>query len=229
MTRIEQDELTEFRLDLFENCRENLEKLRISSYELDKNLMHFATTTEFANVKELILNQYSGIDCDELNLPLFCGRRWNLTAIRLDIEDFKQDILDFSPIGSMPHLTELQLKFYGGGSDPLTRQIIESLLNPNLKKLFLSVRVIEDGVFIRIGEICGANLEIFHFDSQDDEEWIFLPSEWFDFLPLCPRLRDLFVDYHREYPTQIWQRRFADLLPNGLEILRRSAIEIMVN
>ena len=42
-------ELPEFRLDLFENCRENLEKLRICSWELDKNLMHFATSAEFAN------------------------------------------------------------------------------------------------------------------------------------------------------------------------------------
>ena len=88
------------------------------------------------------------------------------------------------------------------GSEPLTRQMIESFLNPNLKKLFLRVRFIEDGAFIRIAEICGANLEFFHFGTTNADQWTLPPSDWFEFLPLCPRLRELFVDFHREYPTR---------------------------
>ena len=62
--------------------------------------------------------------------------------------------------------------------------------------------------------------------NANDDQWRFPPSQWLDFLPFCPQLRQLFVDYHREYPTQIWQRRFADLLPNGLEILERTVFRV---
>ena len=212
-----------FVLKLLENCRENLEKLRICCNKFDKNLMHFAAAADFANLKELVIHQGFGIDCDQLNLPVFCARRWNLTAIRLDIKNFE------SERGFFPHwlhapFDRTSTSACGVESATLTRQMIESFLNPNLKKLFLAVKSIEDGAFIRIAEICGANLEIFHFESIDDSGHCRLRNG-LNFLPLCPRLRELFVDYHCEYPTQIWQRRFADLLPNGLEILRRSAMK----
>ena len=37
--------------------------------------MHFAAAADFANLKELIVYQIYGIDCDQLNLPVFCARR----------------------------------------------------------------------------------------------------------------------------------------------------------
>ena len=158
-----------------------------------------SAAADFPNLKELVVNHTLALLIDQLNLPVFCARLWNLTAIRFGVEDLNQD-MDFSPIGSMPHLTELQ--FYGAGSEPLTRKMIESLLNPNLKKLFLRVKFIEDGAFIRIAEICGANLEIFHFGTTNDYQGTLPSSEWLEFLPLCPGLRELFVDFHGEYPTR---------------------------
>ena len=46
-----------FLLNMLENCKKKLEKLRIQSNQSHPNLMYFCTAAIFPNLKELIVNQ----------------------------------------------------------------------------------------------------------------------------------------------------------------------------